>query len=287
MISLLNEEPNIIYLTEHHIVDYEMDALCIPKYRLGAGYGRKKFKNGDICILIREDLNFTNINLQKHCKERDIEIVAIQLKLNEKKVIILSIYRAPVGDYDYFLNKLDYILNVLHRKDTEFILCGYININYLESNNRKANLVEILSTYNLRDTVYFPTRTTNNSTTLIDNIFIDKRRSYNVKPCINRLPDHDAQLITLKNIKILYNIVESVPITNINKNNIDEFQMLLSGELWDNIFGDNNVNNMYNNFHNTFLRYFNACFPKKELKNSNNNNMRITKGIRTSCIRKR
>jgi hypothetical protein len=97
MIPLLNEESNIFCLTEHHIVDYEMDALCIPKYRLGAGYGRKKFKKGSVRILIREDLNFTNINLQKHCKEHDIEIVDIQLKLNGEKIIILSIYRASVG----------------------------------------------------------------------------------------------------------------------------------------------------------------------------------------------
>jgi hypothetical protein len=45
MISLLNEKPNIICLTEHHLTDYEMGALYIPKYKLGAGYGRKKFKN--------------------------------------------------------------------------------------------------------------------------------------------------------------------------------------------------------------------------------------------------
>jgi hypothetical protein len=106
MISLLNEKPNIICLTEHHLTDYEMDALYIPKYMLGAGYGRKKFKKGGVCIFLQEDLHFTTINLQKYYKERDIEIVVIQLKLNGNKVIILSIYRDPAGDYDYFLNKL-------------------------------------------------------------------------------------------------------------------------------------------------------------------------------------
>jgi exonuclease III len=150
-------------LTEHHLTGYELDALHIPKYKLGSGYGRKKFKNGGVCLLLQEDLNFTTINLQKYCKERDIEIVAIQLKLNGNKVIILSIYRAPAGDYDYFLNKLDYILNLLHRHNTEFMLCGDININYLECNNMKVNLVEMLNTYNLKGTVNFPTRITKNS----------------------------------------------------------------------------------------------------------------------------
>jgi hypothetical protein len=128
-----------------------------------------------------------------------MEIAAIQLKLNEKKVIILCIYRAPAGNCDYFLNKLDYILKFLHRYNSEFILCGDININYLE-NYRESKLDDMSNTYNLKDTVYFPTRNANYSATLIDNIFFVSRRSYTIKPCINGLSDYDAQLITLKNI---------------------------------------------------------------------------------------
>jgi hypothetical protein len=53
MISLLNEKPNIICLTKHHLTDYETDALYIPKYKLGAGYGRKKFKKRGVCIFLK------------------------------------------------------------------------------------------------------------------------------------------------------------------------------------------------------------------------------------------
>jgi hypothetical protein len=42
VISLLNEEPSVICLTEHHLTDCEMDASHIPKYKLGASYCRKK-----------------------------------------------------------------------------------------------------------------------------------------------------------------------------------------------------------------------------------------------------
>ena len=88
-----------------------------------------------IYIYIQEALKFTNISLQKHCKEQDIEITAVQLKLNKKNVIVFCVYRAQSGDFDYFLNKLDYILNFLHTYKTEFIICGDININYLETRN--------------------------------------------------------------------------------------------------------------------------------------------------------
>jgi hypothetical protein len=36
MISLLEEEPNVICLTELHLTVYEMDATHVPKYKLGA-----------------------------------------------------------------------------------------------------------------------------------------------------------------------------------------------------------------------------------------------------------
>ena len=48
----------------------------------------------------------------------------------KKKVIIVTVYRAPSGNFDYFLNTLDNILNTLHNHKTEFIICEDININY-------------------------------------------------------------------------------------------------------------------------------------------------------------
>jgi hypothetical protein len=56
----------------------------ISKYKLGAYYCRNELKNGGVCIYILETLKFLNIDLQKHCKEQDIEIAAIQISLNRK-----------------------------------------------------------------------------------------------------------------------------------------------------------------------------------------------------------
>jgi hypothetical protein len=91
MFSLLAEAPHLICLTEHYLRNYEVDATPISNYKLGAKYSRKKLKN---CIYIQEDSKFTNIILQKHYKEQDIEITAVQLKLNKKNVIMFCVYRA-------------------------------------------------------------------------------------------------------------------------------------------------------------------------------------------------
>jgi exonuclease III len=130
-------------------------------------------KNGGACIYIQEELKFTTINVQKHAKEQDLEISAVQIRFNRVKLIIISIYRAPIGSFDYFLYKLDYIFNSLHKDNTEFIMCGDINVNYLENNSKKVQLDEMFRTYHLTSTVNFPTRIIKNSATLIDNIFIN------------------------------------------------------------------------------------------------------------------
>jgi len=58
----------------------------------------------------------------------------------------------------------------------------------------------MLAIYNLIGTVHFPTKITNRSISAIDNICIDKTRNYSISPFIDGMTDHEAQVITLKNI---------------------------------------------------------------------------------------
>ena len=49
----------------------------------------------------------------------------------------MAVYRAPTENFNLFLNRLDDILKTLHKVDTQFIICGDINIDYL-TDNKKA-----------------------------------------------------------------------------------------------------------------------------------------------------
>ena len=184
------------------------------------------------------------------------QICAAKLKLKEKNVIILCVYREPSGNFDCFLKTIDSILNSLCNRKMKFIING--DINYLETNNKKQQLDNLpvikanQITYNFRSTVHFPTRIVNNSISIIDNIFIDNKSNYTIQPCINGLSDHDAQLPTLNNFSLQTNNDEPNYTRNINnKNNIAEFQLQLSWGQCDNIFGNNDVNTIFNIFLNT------------------------------------
>jgi hypothetical protein len=102
-----------------------------------------------------------------------------------KSVYIIAIYRAPTGNFDLFLSKLD-ILRNLYTNMHDYIVCGDINIDYLIDSDRKGRSDALLKTYNLTSVVNFPTRIQKNSTTAIDNIFIDtsKTGNYSVSPIL-------------------------------------------------------------------------------------------------------
>jgi hypothetical protein len=150
----------------------------------------------------------------------------------------------------------------------------------------------MLLTYNLSGIVQFHTRSRSQSSTAIDNIFIDtyKFANYTVFPVCNRLSDCDAQLLTINDVNLQLQNHHSHIIRNINKYSVEEFKTRLSYESWDNIFsynGNMDVDSLFNSFLNDYLRIFYTSFPShKSVKRSNNNSW-ITPGIRISCRRKK
>lgn len=130
------------------------------------------------------------------------------------------------------------------------------------NNNYKQQLDSLLASYGLYSTVTFSTRICHNLSTAIDNIFINKckNKNYIVYPWINGLSDHDGQIITIYNIT--HNMVQNQIHTHrrINESSILDFKINLSYELWDDIFIDSDVDTIFKNFLNTYLRLFNSCF---------------------------
>jgi hypothetical protein len=107
-----------------------------------------------------------------NCKEKDLELCAIQLiSIN---MCIVCVYRAPSGDFIYFLKNLEDFLNKLYRNLKNIIICGDVNKNYLINNNYKQQLHSLLASYGLYSTITFATRVCFNTSTAIDNIFINK-----------------------------------------------------------------------------------------------------------------
>jgi hypothetical protein len=67
----------------------------------------KDFTQGGVCIFIRKNVQFSKINNMVNCKEKGLELCAIQLNLLNTHMCIVCVYRFPSGDFLYFIKNLE------------------------------------------------------------------------------------------------------------------------------------------------------------------------------------
>jgi hypothetical protein len=109
----------------------ESDSIALINYNPEAKFCRNPFKNGRVRIFIHESIRFINVSLIKFSKEKDLEIRAVILHLSAYTICIVAIYRSLSGNFQYFLNNFETILNLIYSNSIEIIICGDINVNYL------------------------------------------------------------------------------------------------------------------------------------------------------------
>jgi exonuclease III len=288
---LYPDYPQVLCLTEHHLNKLQIKYKSIDNYNLGTYCCREKYEKGGVAIYTHKSIQCSKVNIDTYCKEKDIEICAIKFTHHKSKISIITLYRSPTENFDFFLYNLENVLQKLYNPTLKIIICGDINVDYRVENERKKQLNNILHSFNLTSIITFPTRVQNKSATTIDNIFIDPSRfkEYSVIPIPNGLSDHDAQLLTIRQ-KISYDSCRNlITVRKFNNYLIPEFINKLSNESWDNIFGNEDVNEMFNFFLNDYLRIFNSCFPLQTVTTKENFIKKnwITKGIKISCSNKR
>jgi hypothetical protein len=167
--------------------------------------------------------------------------------------------------------KLEELLNNLIQNQNNLIICGDFNIDFMNKSTNKNRITSLLALYNLDYIVDFPTRKNILSASSIDNIFLDKShiKNYSIGLYINDLSDHDALLLSFSLSSHNLSNSGKAKIGRIYGNSsIEEFTMNLSYENWENVFSsdsDSDVNNIFNNFLDTYFRIFYTSFPLVKL----------------------
>jgi hypothetical protein len=128
---------------------------------------------------------------------------------------------------------LENILNHFLQPNVTYLIFSDLNINLFIKSNDALKLLTLMNTFNLTQEVDFPTRIINNNGTLTDSIFVDTAiyDKIQVKPFINGLSDHDAQIMCLQNANTgLQESDSKKKSTLINEQTIKHFQTLLKDE---------------------------------------------------------
>ena len=163
---------DIIGLAETWL-DPESEKLLRVKGYSSVCASRKVKSGGGVALLIKEGFIYRERGDLACFKEGIIESVFVEIirEGNRKNEIIGTIYRPPGGDINEFNNEVDQILAKI--RGTNAYIMGDFNIDLLKNDSHRLTneFLQGLYTRGFYPLISLPTRITDNSATLIDNIW--------------------------------------------------------------------------------------------------------------------
>ena len=197
----LEQKADIIMINETWLNNHSPPLPPIPGYKF-VGKPRVDRKGGGVGFLIREDVIFRRKeNLEINSKTLENIVIEIKCKTN---LLLCSDYRPPNTDLPEFLASYNKMVNNLEAsKHSESIIGIDHNLDFIKQHLHSPTKMFIESNIdsNMLPTITRPTRITNTSATLIDNLFISQHLQTNYKsgillddtsdhmPCYLILPD--------------------------------------------------------------------------------------------------
>jgi len=117
--------PHIWCFSKHHLKKKsELHQINVDGYKLGAAYCRQIVNRDGVYIFVKQNLKYSNTDLGKYCKDQDIEVCLLKLESIFFNACIMAVYRAPTGNLNLFLNRLDDIIKTLYKVDLQLTICG-------------------------------------------------------------------------------------------------------------------------------------------------------------------
>ena len=270
-ILLSTYQVNILCLSEHWLKQEEIKNTVIENFKLVTSFSRTNYGRGGVCIFAKNNMDINEIPCNDSI-ERNLEICMAEIRNSniKNKICIISLYRTPDSDVKEFVHRLALLLHKIYNKNDYYIICGDININFLDDNKHKNSLINLLLEYNIKHHIKEATRTTSNSATCIDNIFSNLTEC-NTTICTTFYSDHTSQICSFEIPFKTQNNIEYTYRRNLNKNNIEAFQNIISREDWSEMYNADTFDNKFYAFYNTFMHHYNCVFPITKSKSINTN----------------
>jgi hypothetical protein len=81
-----------------------------------------------------------HIRRHKFCKDNDFEVCTILLEISYNKILVITVYRTPAGDFQLFLNRMDVAIKFFLKSNLILIIRGDMNVNYCTDTYRRRQL---------------------------------------------------------------------------------------------------------------------------------------------------
>nr|XP_022313371.1 uncharacterized protein LOC111118283 [Crassostrea virginica] len=260
LISLVSDF-DILCFTETHlddnILNYDLSFdgfdTIFRKDRNCFGGGVLVYASNSLSVIRRADL-----------EQQNIECIWIEIRDPTCNILLCCTYRPPNSD-NSFWKYLSWSIDKASDKSNKIIIIGDLNVDFLNI-PRSHPVNDILTGQLLENTIYEPTRVTQNTSTLIDPILVTNEvtvfdsGTLVVDPNIS---DHKCTYISIKT-SVSYNKAYERKVWQYKNADFDKLNLLIKNTDWNTvILSAENVDQAVLNFSNTFLTHIRECIPEK------------------------
>lgn len=266
-----NEDIKILCITEHWKTEHQLKFYSIKDFLLITFFCRDEKEHGGVAIYSKNGIQVKERkDIKKISTKGKFECAGIEYSLNGIKHVCISVYND--GNVNTLTEALEPLLQKLFNENVRITLIGDFNIDFSDDSSKKWQILGMLKTYNIQQTIYQPTRITATTATCIDNIFTNMEESYETRVIQTHISDHTAQQISFKIgnrlTKKTYKRIYSLE-------NIQNFKQILRDQNWTVLYGipDKDVNEQFNIFHNIYSELFNRAFPLRKVSNNKKRKM--------------
>ncbi|XP_065573607.1 molybdenum cofactor sulfurase 2-like isoform X5 [Artemia franciscana] len=134
---------------------------------------RSLMGRGGLAFIIKDDIKFKVREDLSLWIEGKIETFAIEIVTsNNNPLLISSVYRPPGASPDFFLEEIEILISEINRNFDKIVIIGDFNFDLLDLQAKNLDFLNVMLSFGLFPLNSIPSRLTDHSATLIDNVFV-------------------------------------------------------------------------------------------------------------------
>ncbi len=277
--------PDILCLTESW-TDARDIYYPLEHYNM-YNFPRSLSKRGGIVIYIKDVYHVNHLKLDVAVST--FEFACLSLSVNNSDLTLLCIYRPPQTSKDVFCCELENLVSVLSAQPNSVITCGDFNIDAFKDSKHFNSLVTSHLLINSYPVIFYPTRVTKASATLLDHMYCNFEHVAASGVVTDVISDHRLTYVSVglpSSVDNNCNEICHKTFRPINKRSLDCLRRSLRAQDWSFISDTSDVNQDYDELVSILTVKLDTFLPVKRIPISNDKKPWITHGIKASCKHK-
>ena len=230
--------PDIILLCETFLNGKNENLYQLPDYQFISKCRANKTCGG-VGMYIKNDLSYKIRNELAPHIEGSFESIFIEILDADKRMIVGEIYRAPNTSVQTAIDNYEKTISNINTTNLDSIIGTDQNIDYMKINDNKKtqDLLNVFFNNNYVPTIFQPTRITQNTSTLIDNIYLKTTKNNPmISGVINTdLSDHFPIFLCINTKTGKHKPKQKIKSRLLNDDKLNLIQNELSKQNWNNM----------------------------------------------------